>query len=222
MSLARVNEVIEEFYKLFYETEDLALKQGIKCLTTTELHVIEAIGFNSLSMNELSEKLGITMGTATVAINKLSDKGFIKRERSGNDRRKVFVSLSNKGVEALNYHNNYHKMIISNITKDINEENLEIFTEVFEKILVNLRNQVEYFKPDTITNFEKGSVVTVVEVKGTPVVKNYFMDRGIKLYSEIEILSNNLKTLSLKNEDGKIVEINVIDSRNLVVIKKNI
>ena len=124
MSLERVNTVIEDFTKLFYETESLALKQGIKCLTTTELHVIEAIGNQSLSMNNLSDKLGITMGTATVAINKLSTKGFISRKRSDDDRRKVFVSLSKKGDNALTYHNNFHKMIISSITKNIETENL--------------------------------------------------------------------------------------------------
>ena len=107
-----VNLMIEEFYKVFYEIEELMLKQGIKCLTTTELHVIEAIGNSELTMNELSDKLGITMGTATVAVNKLNDKGFIKRERSNDDRRKVFVTLSKKGLEALKYHDlfsqNYH------------------------------------------------------------------------------------------------------------------
>ena len=75
MAFNEVNLMIEDFYKLFYETEELILKQGIKCLTTTELHVIEAIGNDSLTMNELSDRLGITMGTATVAINKLTDNG---------------------------------------------------------------------------------------------------------------------------------------------------
>ena len=43
-NINKVNEILEEFYKLFYKTEDMALKRGIKCLTHTELHLIEAIG----------------------------------------------------------------------------------------------------------------------------------------------------------------------------------
>lgn len=74
--------LLDEFYKTYYKIEEINLNQVIKCLTTTELHVIEAIGEESLTMNELSDKLGITMGTASVAINKLSDKNFIDRERS--------------------------------------------------------------------------------------------------------------------------------------------
>lgn len=222
MSLERVNTVIEDFTKLFYETESLALKQGIKCLTTTELHVIEAIGNQSLSMNNLSDKLGITMGTATVAINKLSNKGFITRKRSDNDRRKVFVSLSKKGEDALTYHNNFHKMIISSITKNIETENLEIFTTVFNKILENLKNQVEFFKPDVITNFLEGDSVSVLDVKGTPVIKNFFAGMGIKLYTELKIISNSHRVIAIETPDGEVVEINTIDAKNLVVVKKDI
>jgi DNA-binding MarR family transcriptional regulator len=222
MSLERVNTVIEDFTKLFYETESLALKQGIKCLTTTELHVIEAIGNDSLSMNNLSDKLGITMGTATVAINKLSNKGFITRKRSDNDRRKVFVSLSKKGEDALTYHNNFHKMIISSITKNIETENLEIFTTVFNKILENLKNQVEFFKPDVITNFLEGDSVSVLDVKGTPVIKNFFAGMGIKLYTELKIISNSHRVIAIRTPDNEVVEINTIDAKNLVVVKKDI
>ena len=70
VNIQRVNDVLEEYYKLFYKTEDMALKRGIKALTHTELHIIESIGENTqLTMNELADKIGITMGTATVAIS---------------------------------------------------------------------------------------------------------------------------------------------------------
>lgn len=48
-NIKKVNEVLEDFYKLFFKTEDMALKRGIKCLTHTELHLIEAIGQDSLT-----------------------------------------------------------------------------------------------------------------------------------------------------------------------------
>lgn len=222
MSLERVNTVIEDFTKLFYEMESLALKQGIKCLTTTELHVIEAIGNQSLSMNNLSDKLGVTMGTATVAINKLSTKGFITRKRSDNDRRKVFVSLSKKGENALAYHNNFHKMIISSITKNIETENLETFTTVFTKIFENLKNQVEFFKPDVITKFLEGDSVSILDVKGTPVIRNFFAGMGIKLYTELKIKSNTQRVISLEIPSGKVVDINTLDAKNLIAVKKDI
>ncbi len=222
MVLNRMNEVIEDFYKLFYETEDLALKQGIKCLTHTELHVIEAIDTDSLTMNELSERLGITMGTATVAVTKLAEKGFILRERSDLDRRKVFVSLSKKGNEALGYHNNYHNMIISSITKSIDPKDMDTFLNVFEAILKNLRNKIEYFKPDPITEFPKNSIVNIVEIKGTPIIKDFFKGKGIEVYSTLKITKNNLRVVTVELEDNSTFEINSLDAKNLIAVKKEV
>ena len=216
----KVNTVFENFYKLFYESEDLALKRGIKCLTHTELHTIEAIGKDCITMNELSERLAITMGTATVAITKLGEKGFDTRARSNSDRRKVHVSLSKKGIEALNYHNNYHKMIVANITENIDQNDLEHFLKVFEKILENLKGQYEFLKPLPITEFNRGEKVSIIEIKGTPIVIDYFREHGIEQYTVLEIAeTKEIDKIALKNADGTVLEINIFDAKNLIAIK---
>lgn len=216
----KVNSIFENFYKLFYESEDLALKKGIKCLTHTELHIIEAIDKDSVTMNELSDRLAITMGTATVAITKLAEKGFVNRARSNTDRRKVHVSLSKKGIEALNYHNNYHKMIVKNITDNIDKEDLENFLNTFEKILENLKGQYEFLKPLPITEFNIKDVVSVVDIKGTPIVQTYFSEHGIEQYTILEIAkAEDADKIAVKKVDGTIFEINILDAKNLICIK---
>ena len=115
----KIENLLDQFYKTYYKIEEINLNQVIKCLTTTEIHVIEAIGQDKITMNELAEKLGITMGTASIAINKLNEKQFIERIRSDEDRRKVFVKLSKKGEMALNYHGNFHSTILEKITENI-------------------------------------------------------------------------------------------------------
>lgn len=220
MNINKVNDVLENFYKLFYETEDLALKRGIKCLTHTELHIIEAVGKDSLTMNELSDRLGITMGTATVAITKLREKGFIERVRSDADRRKVYVSLSKKGLEALNYHNNYHKNIISTITENIPSKDLEHFTDTFELILKNLKNKTEFFKPNSVGEFPIGTLVSIIEVKGTPIIQDYFSNNGIEHYTVVTIVESEDKDqVALEKENGSILKVNLLDAKNLVGIK---
>ena len=216
----KVNSIFENFYKLFYESEDLALKKGIKCLTHTELHIIEAIDKDSVTMNELSDRLAITMGTATVAITKLAEKGFVNRARSNTDRRKVHVSLSKKGIEALNYHNNYHKMIVKNITDNIDKEDLENFLNTFEKILENLKGQYEFLKPLPITEFNIKDAVSVVDIKGTPIVQTYFSEHGIEQYTILEIAkAEDADKIAVKKVDGTIFEINILDAKNLICIK---
>lgn len=215
-----LNDVFEKFYKLFYESEDMALKNGIKCLTHTELHIIEAIGEDSLTMNELSDRLAITMGTATVAITKLGEKGFVSRVRSDADRRKVYVSLSKKGMQALDYHNNYHKMITLSIIEKLEEKEVREFLGTFKKLLKNLKNKTEFLKPLPITDFPVGSRVSVVEIKGTPIIQDYFLDRGIGHYSIIEVLkSKDENNVALKKDDGTILEVNLLDAKNIIVVK---
>ena len=219
-NINKVNEILEEFYKLFYKTEDMALKRGIKCLTHTELHLIEAIGEESLTMNELSDKIGITMGTATVAVSKLTEKGFIARVRSNSDRRKVYVSLTDKGSKALTYHNNYHKMIMSSITENIADKDLSHFIEIFELILGALQEKTDYFRPLTIVDFNEGERVSIVEIKGTPIVQNYFAGHGIENFSIVEIMKPTSKeNFVIKSPTGEIIELDILDAKNLVGIK---
>lgn len=219
-NINKVNEILEEFYKLFYKTEDMALKRGIKCLTHTELHLIEAIGEESLTMNELADRVGITMGTATVAVSKLTEKGFIARVRSNSDRRKVYVSLTDKGSKALTYHNNYHKMIMSSITENIADKDLSHFIEIFELILGALQEKTDYFRPLTIVDFNEGERVSIVEIKGTPIVQNYFAGHGIENFSIVEIMKpTSNENFVIKSPTGEIIELDILDAKNLIGIK---
>ena len=219
-NINKVNEILEEFYKLFYKTEDMALKRGIKCLTHTELHLIEAIGEESLTMNELADRVGITMGTATVAVSKLTEKGFIARVRSNSDRRKVYVSLTDKGSKALTYHNNYHKMIMSSITENIADKDLSHFIEIFELILGALQEKTDYFRPLTIVDFNEGERVSIVEIKGTPFVRSALAGPGIENFSIVEIMKPTSKeNFVIKSPTGEIIELDILDAKNLIGIK---
>ena len=104
----KINLMMSDFYNTFSRIEELSLKQNIKCLTMNEFHVIESIGNNRLLMNEVADILRVSMGTATVSVNKLVSKKFINRERDEEDRRKVYVTLTKKGLIALNSHNSFH------------------------------------------------------------------------------------------------------------------
>lgn len=215
----KVNELLEQFYKSFYDIEANSLKRGIKNLTTTELHVIEAIGTETISMNELSERLGITMGTATVAVNKLLEKNFIDRNRSGNDRRKVFVSLTPIGIDALNYHNSFHKNVISEITRNLSEKELESFVEVFGKILKNTEKLTEFMNPMPVTLYEEDTVLEICEVKGTSGVKAYFKSVGVKEGLTVKVISKSELAITLEFNSKK-HEFDTADAKFISAVKK--
>ncbi len=49
------------------------------------------------SMSVIAKELGVTYGTPTVTIDRLIEKGFVTRIRDEEDRRQVFIKLSDTG-----------------------------------------------------------------------------------------------------------------------------
>ena len=214
----KIESLLDNFYKTYYKIEEINLNQVIKCLTTSELHIIEAIGENEITMNELSDKIGITMGTASVAVNKLTEKQFLERSRSNTDRRKVFVKLTQKGKVALNYHGNFHSTILERITDDIPKEKLDTFVEVFETIMRNLNKVKKDIQPESILNFEKGDLVQVSSIKGSTAIRKYLNEKGVVIKSLIKILNID-KYLINMIVDGDEKVLNVEDAENIMVRK---
>ena len=217
----KMENLLDQFYKTYYKIEEINLNQVIKCLTTTELHVIEAIGQDKITMNELSEKLGITMGTASIAINKLNEKQFIERIRSDEDRRKVFVKLSKKGEMALNYHGNFHSTILEKITENISEKELKAFVKTFETIVNNLEEVKKDIQPESILTFKEGDTVQVSSIKGSVAIRKYLNEKGVLIKSLIKIINID-KFLITMLVDGDEKILNVEDAENLMVRKNSL
>lgn len=217
----KMENLLDQFYKTYYKIEEINLNQVIKCLTTTELHVIEAIGQDKITMNELSEKLGITMGTASIAINKLNEKQFIDRIRSDEDRRKVFVKLSKKGEMALNYHGNFHSTILEKITENISEKELKAFVKTFETIVNNLEEVKKDIQPESILTFKEGDTVQVSSIKGSVAIRKYLNEKGVLIKSLIKIINID-KFLITMLVDGDEKILNVEDAENIMVRKNSL
>ena len=214
----KIETLLDKFYKTYYKIEEINLNQVIKCLTTSELHIIEAIGENEITMNELSDKLGITMGTASVAVHKLTDKQFLERSRSDVDRRKVFVKLTSKGKVALNYHGDFHSNILEKITDDIPSKKLETFIEVFETIVKNLDKVKKDIQPESILNFEKDDLVQVSSIKGSVAIRKYLNEKGVMIKSLIKIINIDKYLITLL-VDGDEKVLNIEDAENIMVRK---
>ena len=217
----KIENLLDQFYKTYYKIEEINLNQVIKCLTTTEIHVIEAIGQDKITMNELAEKLGITMGTASIAINKLNEKQFIERIRSDEDRRKVFVKLSKKGEMALNYHGNFHSTILEKITENIPKEELKAFVTTFETIVNNLEAVKKDIQPESILTFEEGDTVQVSSIKGSVAIRKYLNEKGVLIKSLIKIINID-KFLITMLVDGDEKILNVEDAENIMVRKNSL
>ncbi|WP_319548446.1 MarR family transcriptional regulator [Desulfogranum marinum] len=73
MELRRLSEIIVEFYEKLSSWEDSVVRES--GLTTAQANTIEIVGHaGSIKMKDLAEKLGVTTGTLTVAVDRLEKK----------------------------------------------------------------------------------------------------------------------------------------------------
>ena len=106
-----INDVLVNLINEIWELEEKAIiTEEFKDLTNNDMHVIEAIGLGEgRNMSSIAKKLNITVGTLTTAVNSLVNKKYAVRRRSEEDRRVVFVSLTEKCERADRHHEDYHR-----------------------------------------------------------------------------------------------------------------
>lgn len=85
-------------------------------------------------MSELARELGITMGAATSIVDRLIKAGLVKRERSTEDRRVVFVSLSKKGRRMMEEVHKVTLELMANLLSRLSAREREAFLSAYEKM----------------------------------------------------------------------------------------
>jgi DNA-binding MarR family transcriptional regulator len=71
-------------------------------ITSPQLVVLGAVNANDgLTATEVANAVSLSQATITTIVSKLEERGFLKRERSTVDRRRVHVSLTEAGREVL-------------------------------------------------------------------------------------------------------------------------
>jgi DNA-binding MarR family transcriptional regulator len=76
----------------------------------------------------------VTVGTLTIAMNSLVKKGYVNRERGVEDRRVVYISLSEKGYKAYEHHEHFHHEMIDEILKDLTPEETTELVKALTKL----------------------------------------------------------------------------------------
>ena len=131
-----LNEILVRLFRDIMNIEEKAIiTQEFKDLTNNDMHVIEAIGMNEpKNMTSIARELSVTVGTLTIAMNSLVKKGYVVRERGKEDRRVVYISLSEKGRKAFEHHAEFHKEMIQGIRDELNPEEIKVLVQALTKL----------------------------------------------------------------------------------------
>ena len=109
-----LNRLLVNLFNEVLEAESKAVITGdFVDISNNDMHIIDAIGVDEAkNMSAIAAKLMVTVGTLTVNMNSLEKKGYIERKRSSEDKRMVYVTLTEKGRKAFFHHRDFHKEMI--------------------------------------------------------------------------------------------------------------
>lgn len=113
-----------EFYDKLSSWEHSVVKGS--GLSPAQMHTIEVIGHHqNLMMRELADRLGITTGTLTVAVDRLEKLGMVRRKPHEHDRRSWLIVLTEQGRAMYEQHNRYHEELTQEISHELSDQDME-------------------------------------------------------------------------------------------------
>ncbi len=136
-----LNKILVKLFNDILKIEEKYLCRGdFSDLTMTEFHIIENIGLSGdRTMSETAKDLRVTSGTLTIGIDNLVKKGYVKRQRDHEDRRRMVIGLTDEGLKAFRAHQQFHEEMVNHTLEDLSPEQ--------EKVLIKaLFNVDKYFK----------------------------------------------------------------------------
>lgn len=96
-----------------------------------------------LRASELADALGVNKSAITVKLEKLEKKGLIYRERDKEDRRNVYLYLSEKGKKVYEEVETKIESFVSKYLNELDHEDLEAFINLYEKIVTIIQKHKE-------------------------------------------------------------------------------
>ena len=135
-----INDILVNLFNEILKLEEEAIiTDEFKDITNNDMHIIEAVGLDGQKMSDIAAALHITVGSLTTSMNGLVKKGYTERERSGKDRRVVYIHLTAKGKKAYEHHAEFHRRMTEEIMRQLEGDELT----VLEKALTGL---VDFFE----------------------------------------------------------------------------
>ena len=133
-----INHVLVRLFNDILAIEERALAIGeFSDASVREMHVLEAAcaEHEGISMSAIAARLGITVGSLTVAVTTLERKGYVRRERATDDKRVVRVLLTDRGRRANERHAAFHAEMVVEIQKTLSAKQLDVLAEALDHIV---------------------------------------------------------------------------------------
>lgn len=136
-----INRYLTVSFSVTKKAENL-IRESIGDTITNDQHYtlryIHKVGM--CTSTELSEIFDVKKSAITAIINRLTEKDLIKRTRDENDRRVIYLTLSEKGRELFKKTEEKIHILVESIITSFDENEIVSFIETYEKLNAQLDN----------------------------------------------------------------------------------
>ena len=127
---------------LTYETMMLSQTEEMD-ISVSEARLLWKIGTEPKTLTTLADAMGLTLPSVTVAVQKLQKKGYVLKERSKEDGRVVFVSLTQKGERMAHIYHYVQENAARGASADFTQAEKEAFVSGLNKVNRYLEDRIE-------------------------------------------------------------------------------
>lgn len=134
-SLSKIGKIREKANKFIVARLE---EEGITGIVPSHGDIMAVLfKYEKCTMKEIGEKINRTKATITVLVDKLISLNLIKKEKSPNDNRVTFVSLTEKGKQFKPIFEAISKEINNILYNNLSKEESETLEILLEKVLNN-------------------------------------------------------------------------------------
>lgn len=156
-----INDLLVNTFRSILKLEEQMLKHlSDNSLSINELHMLEAIHRQpnqGRSITDIAQELDITLPSVTAAVKKLMQKGYVRKQKSGQDGRMVIVQLSEDGKRAEAAHRFFHRRMVQAISEDILPEEREVLLKGLQNLQLFFKKQEEQVREQGVAKRQKKS-----------------------------------------------------------------
>ncbi|MGP4078672.1 MarR family winged helix-turn-helix transcriptional regulator [Pseudalkalibacillus sp. R45] len=132
-------QLIGELEKSFRTTFRMFRKEinnlfGDECTSTEFTYLKFIMGKNEVMSSMLSQEFNVATSHITAVTDRLVKRDLVRRKRAENDRRVIYLSLTDKGEELVNFLEKKKHTYMEEKFKNLSDDEMKTLVELFSKI----------------------------------------------------------------------------------------
>ncbi|WP_180271296.1 MarR family winged helix-turn-helix transcriptional regulator [Fredinandcohnia onubensis] len=110
-------------------------------LSITEFSVLEVLFHKGKqTIQQIGKSILITSGSMTYVIDRLEQKGFLKRSACPDDRRAIHVTLTDAGIEIMNKIMPEHEDFVDRVFDSLNPNEIDTLVDLLKRVKEKVDN----------------------------------------------------------------------------------